>query len=108
MGMYSTIQAPLVCKRCGLESQVEVQFKYGNLWLHTYNVGDVIVWGRTQVGDASEVAVAALGVGGCPACDDEAQFDVLIDHGRIASVAPSTGQHDYFHNGDYVVLAGGR
>lgn len=80
--------------------------KYGNLWAHAYRIGDSILWGRTQVGDPTEVLVSALGMGGCPACDGETFFDIVIAHGRIRSVQPSSGEYDYHHGeGDYVILA---
>lgn len=106
MGLYSTIRTLLRCGQCGHEGEVEVQFKYGNLWAHEYTVGDAIIWGRTQVGDSSEVLVAAIGIAGCPTCDQDVYFDVLIDCGRIRSVQSSSGKYDYHHGeGDYVILS---
>lgn len=87
---------------------MEVQFKYGNLWTHEYEVGDSIAWGRTQVGDPAEVLVAALGIAGCSKCDFDAKFDVIIERGRIRAVQPSSGAYDYHHgHGDYVILSDG-
>ena len=106
MGLYSTIWAPLQCNCCGFESEVDVQFKYGNLWVHEYMVGDSIAWGRTQVGEPSEIRVAALGTASCPRCHEEACFDVIIERGRIKSVQSSRGEYDYHHGeGDYVIIS---
>jgi hypothetical protein len=106
MGLYSVVRCRKVCHQCGTDVIFAIQFKYGNLYAHEYEVGDLIVWGRTQVGDPNEAKVAVQGIGTCPACGNELDFDIVISSGVIRSVAVSQGAYDYRGALEgYVVLA---
>jgi hypothetical protein len=105
MALYSTIETNFQCSSCDWIGPVEVQFKYGNLWDHTYTIGSPIVWGRTQIGDPAEHRVSAQGLVVCPGCSTETCFDILIEGGVIKSVTPDSGEYDYHHGeGHYVIL----
>ena len=43
MGTFNTVSADLACPRCGSRAIRRIQFKYGNLRLHEYKVGDQLV-----------------------------------------------------------------
>lgn len=105
MGLYSTIKTAARCGNCKWEGEVEIQFKYGNLYAHEYSVGDPVIWGRTQVGEPGLTRVVVEGVGTCPRCDAEINCNIYVDHDVIQKVEISHGEYDYFHGeGDYVIL----
>lgn len=106
MGLYSVAQHEQRCPRCEAHVRFDAQFKYGNLYAHTYRVGDRIVWGRTQVGDPSERRVAVSGIGVCAACGSELDFDVIIADGALESVHDRDGSYDYRDAAEgYLVIA---
>jgi transcription elongation factor Elf1 len=103
--MYNELRSEFACPHCGRTGTVDVQLTYGNLYGHVYEVGDAIIWGRTQVGDRAEKRVAVEGIGACGTCGAECLFDILVEAGIISSVRVSTGEHDYRHGeGHYVIL----
>jgi hypothetical protein len=105
MGLYSTVSAEVQCQTCGWHGEAKIQFHYGNLYDNEYVVGSPIVWGRTQVGESGHAKVVAEGVGECPHCGADLDFDVFVEHDIITSVQASSGKYDYFQaGGDYVVL----
>jgi hypothetical protein len=57
--MYSVVVCEFSCPRCRSASRSEVQFRYGNLWLHRYAISDELCWGQPQVGYSYEAMVAA-------------------------------------------------
>ncbi len=104
--MYSAVSCEFSCPRCGSGSRSDVQFRYGNLWVHHYAIRDELVWGEPQVGYSYEALVAVQGLGECVQCRSELEFDVVVEFGRIVSVAPSSGVYDYSGAPDcYVVIA---
>jgi hypothetical protein len=102
--MYSVVPCEFSCPRCRSVSRSEVQFRYGNLWLHHYAIRDELVWGEPQVGNSYEAMVAVQGLGECTQCKADLEFDVIVEFGAIVSVAPSSGEHDYSAAPDYYVV----
>ena len=41
MGAFNTVRILGTCPSCKNEVNLEVQFKYGDVWQHHYQVGDV-------------------------------------------------------------------
>ncbi|MBK8256729.1 MAG: hypothetical protein IPK82_29165 [Polyangiaceae bacterium] len=80
-----------------------VQFKYGNVHDHEYKVGNRVIWGRPQIGDPKERRVVVQGIAGCPTCDKDNFFDILIIDSVIKDVMPQSGLYDYRGSG-YVEL----
>lgn len=100
MGLYNTIQTHIQCS-CGITSTVDAQFKYGDLQLLGYFIGDPI-----PHPDSTARLVAVDAVASCPRCDTEHHFDVIVDRGVIRSVEAADGTHEYTHgNGRYLVLS---
>ena len=108
MGLFSTIKVAAKCSECCQIGVSEVQFKYGNLWIHEYGLGSEIVWGRTQVGDLREAKVAVEGIGECSSCKVDLYFDIIVEAGVIQSVGQRSGKYDYFRGeGNYFILDDG-
>jgi hypothetical protein len=90
MGAYNTLLAPVECLNCGREVSLELQFKFGNTWQHSYSLGDTLKWGGNVVGKpgCEKVLVEAVS-GPCPACGQEdMEYDVLVEKDRIEAVLP--------------------
>ena len=97
MGTFNTVSADLACPRCGSRAIRRIQFKYGNLRLHEYKVGDQLVWGGVDVGRPGRARVVADGImEDCEKCGlDEADFEVWMEVDRIVSVVASSGRYDF-------------
>jgi len=80
MGLYNTLELPIVCASCGLAVVADCQFKYGNVHLNHYRLGDSLFWSESlNCGDQGRPGaplVAVLGIPGpCPQCHGD-----LADH----------------------------
>ena len=91
MGAFNTITAPVACPNCGVVSEFEVQFKYGDVWQHHYRVGDPLRWGGNDVGQPGFQEVVVEGIGGpCPACGEKfLDFDVVMIADHTAEIRPT-------------------
>jgi len=69
---------------------VEIQFRYGDVWQHEYRVGDVLRWGGNDVGAPGQSMVRVEGIAGpCPSCGAaDLEYDILIEADVIRAVEP--------------------
>jgi hypothetical protein len=70
------------CPNCGSCIVRIVQFKYGEVWQHTYRVGDPLVWGENNIGaPGHHKVIASAHPEGCPVCGDvpEFRYEVLLE-----------------------------
>ncbi|GAA2966900.1 hypothetical protein [Actinokineospora diospyrosa] len=121
MGMFSFVRLhQIVCPKCGVRSDHEVQFYFGGCDLETLEVGDKITWNRHDRGEPGHRLVVTDGWGGdCPGCGgpyapppicDPGQFDVFIEDDVITHVQWATGEFDYERdahpdpNSEYILL----
>lgn len=73
MGLYNTLELPIVCASCGQAVVADCQFKYGNVEFNRYRLGDSLFWSESSnLGDQGRPGaplVAVLGIpGSCPQC----------------------------------------
>lgn len=67
-----------------------MQFRFGNMRAHVYQLGDAVIWGAPQEGERSARHVLVRGDGVCHACRaDEVQFDIVVRDGIRESALPS-------------------
>lgn len=106
MSAFNTITATVECSKCGRCSDFEVQFKYGDTWQHTYNVGQRLRWGGNDVGIAGHKRVLVEGIGGpCRFCGaDNVDFDVVVQEDVLVQVLPVRGGRALSSEGGFLVI----
>jgi hypothetical protein len=108
MSAFNVVRAELICPNCRKLSEVPVQFKYGSTWQREYAIGDVLSWGKNDIGvPGHETVVADAAAGPCPRCryDGDWDVEVQIERDRLAAVEPRSGQHDFAREGSpFIVL----
>lgn len=111
MGAFNVVHADVACLRCGTESRVGVQFKYGSTWQHEYAIGDALLWGGNDSGTPGHHRVVVDGAvaGPCPSCDFDGDWYayVQLQDDKIVAVEPATGVHDFVTTqSTFIVLDG--
>ena len=94
MGAFNDVRARVTCPSCTKDVEVEVQFKYGSVWQHHYELGATLLWGTNDVGQPGRALVIADGEAGeCPACGYDGDWPayVTIERDVIQSARTSTG-----------------
>jgi hypothetical protein len=94
MGAFNTVRILGTCPSCKNEVNLEVQFKYGDVWQHHYQVGDVINWGGNDIGKSDRRKVIVEGFAICPICDSELDYELWLEKDRIIAVKPASGTYD--------------
>jgi hypothetical protein len=94
MGLYNTVEISGTCPGCEKEVDLEVQFNYGDTYLHRYKVSGVITWGGIEVGRPGLSSVVVDGFAGCPGCDAELDYEVWLESDRIVAVKLDTGVYN--------------
>lgn len=113
MGAYNVVaEVSSTCPRCREMSTIGVQFKYGATWQYRYSLGELLCWGRNDVGTPGRERVVADGEAdsACPACgyDEDWSFYVFIERDRIIEVTAADGTYDFVRAGDsYLDLEAG-
>ena len=96
MGMFNTVSAEAECPWCHQIGTYRIQFKYGEIGLSEYVLGETLKWdGKwSAVGrkDAHQVLVLGL-AHACPHCqsseeDNGIEFCILIEENILTSVFP--------------------
>jgi hypothetical protein len=83
---------------------LQVQFKYGEVWQHEYKIGDHIKWGTNEIGDPSAKRVVVEGVleGEKLTRNMPEDFQIYIVDNKIESVVPIFKFSET--NDDYIVI----
>ncbi|WP_369371725.1 hypothetical protein AB1046_23690 [Promicromonospora sp. Populi] len=87
MGLFNSLDVTIACPSCQAVARREVQFRYGAVWQYRYHLGDVLGWGRNDVGDpaASDVVVDAW-LCECPSCDHEGRIALYVRQNVLVGV----------------------
>lgn len=107
MGAFNIVRVRWHNPSTGSILELNVQFKYGDTWQHTYQVGDVIRWGGNDIGEPGARHVVVDGcldasVKGVASPDS---FEVHVSNGVIEKVIPATGRFDFTKTGkSFIVL----
>lgn len=108
MGAYNEVRARLTCPSCAKEVEADVQFKYGSVHQHKYNLADKLIWGGNDAGRPGRTLVVADGEATkCSACGYDSDWPayVTIEHDIIRSVGTATGEYDFVSAVDtFIVL----
>lgn len=110
MGAFNVLRCVSPCPACRETTDFEIQFKYGEMWLYEYRIGDELRWSarkRINIGKPEYRRVVVDGAGNpCKRCGTtEINFDIFIEFGKIVSVAPHSPEYDFVHSADdFIVL----
>ena len=109
MGAYNPVRTKLTCPGCHEPAEVDVQFKYGETWLHSYKIGDALRWGGLQVGVPGASAVVVSGWTGarCESCGRDNAWDLYVHvlNDAIRDVTVADGSRDFVKAGsEFIVL----
>lgn len=87
MGFFNVIKINTKCFNCKRMTLLTVQFKYGEDWMHNYNVGDSIIWGEKNVGQKTykHVLVSAISEE-CPICGECSDYIVEVKNNIIQKI----------------------
>ncbi|MBX3255087.1 MAG: hypothetical protein KF862_13170 [Chitinophagaceae bacterium] len=86
---------------------IQVQFKYGDVWQHEYKVGDFLKWGANDLGDPSSKKVVVEGILEGDKLEENMPdlFDIIIENNQIKAVLPSSGKYDFLStDNDFIVI----
>jgi hypothetical protein len=112
MGAYNTLcSVHAACPSCSSSVTIDVQFKYGETWQHSYLIGESIRWGKNNVGSPDEHLVVLDATAGqaCPICgfDGDWDFYVFVECNKLKSIMRADGKFDFLStNEPYLVLRG--
>lgn len=108
MGAYNTVRVDQVCPSCNNLVDVHIQFKYGDTWQYTYQIGDSLKWGGNSIGKPGAKQVVADGVaeGQCPICKYAwPDYEIWIENDKIVDVRTASRKFDFVRlHESYVVL----
>lgn len=100
MGLFASVCASFECPSCRHSGDREVQFKFGDVWLPRYRIGDELRWDeregaprrRTNRGRRVDEQVLVTGrCDPCPSCGfAHGEAIVVIEGNRIVRVDPPT------------------
>ncbi|WP_125775822.1 hypothetical protein [Antribacter gilvus] len=90
MALFNSLYVELPCPGCGTTTCREIQYRYGHMWQHRYELGDTIIWGPAAVGDPTAHDVVVDGwLSECPDCDhEEDRIAVYVRDGVLDAVGP--------------------
>ncbi|HEY0735444.1 MAG TPA: hypothetical protein VGD69_11110 [Herpetosiphonaceae bacterium] len=107
MGAFNTVCSHQVCQTCHTRVELVIQFKYGDVWQHSYQVGDPLLWDRNNEGEPGHTLVVLDAIAeACPHCGTEGQeYEVYVAGDTITAVRPASGAYDFAtHHVSYLVL----
>ena len=105
MGLFNTVKSQVTCDSCKNELTVNVQFKYGDVYQHHYQLGDVIKWNGNNIGTPGHRKVVVEGVEDCQICGVEGDYEVWLENDTIVAVRPASGGYDFTAtNEGYIVI----
>ncbi|WP_341839144.1 hypothetical protein [Chitinophaga caseinilytica] len=111
MGAFNILHAQIPCPACGKQTDVRIQFKFGDTWQLEYKIGDRIGWGGNATGKPGLPNVKVSGSLETTVCDtcsasfERDEFDVLVQHDVIIGVREMEDPAAYFTSeSDYVEI----
>ncbi len=87
MGFFSVIKIKDQCPNCKKNTGLTIQFKYGENWMHQYNIGDNIIWGQNNIGKKVSGCILVSAISEeCPICNECNDYVVEIKNNVIQRV----------------------
>jgi hypothetical protein len=107
MGTFNILKDKRACSVCGNIVELSIQFKYGEVWLYTYTLGDEIKWGEKNIGSQDHKKVLVTGITEkCPACNTSGvEYEILVESNKIIAAKPLSEKDSFrLQNQDYIIL----
>lgn len=111
MGLFNTLTTEIACPNCKQKFQGRFQFKFGSTYLLEYKIGDIITWGKNDIGNPDITKVKVYGViegdEECPLCKSmlSEHYDIFIEKDVIVNISPISDMSEYLDgDGEFVVL----
>lgn len=88
MSAFNRLHAQVRCPSCGNTPEQVIQFKFGDVWQHDYQLGDVLRWGGNDIGRPELAKVIVSGSGEeCPVCHARGEdYVVVVESDVLAAV----------------------
>jgi len=105
MGAFNTLIINSKCNQCKIETEIRIQFKYGDTWDYKYHIGDKIVWGGNSIGkeDAKKVVLDGTSED-CIQCGVSIDYLIFIENNTITSFEVNDGQFDFRPSDGYYLI----
>ena len=98
MGFYNTLVIDTICSRCYSRTTLKIQFRYGQVWDHMYNLDDEIKWGCNDSGTPGKKHVVLDGEAEpCDNCDESIDYLIFLENDVIKSVKVNTGEYSFLN-----------
>ena len=97
--MFNYLILTITCPRCGIESEMEAEFRFGLMDLTRYRIGDQIQWDglgtrkplkHPDGGNYTDEAYVV-----CPSCKRDFWLDVSVKKGIIVSTTINKAKKPY-------------
>ena len=105
MGAYNTLIVNSKCSNCNQETDIRIQFKYGDLWLYEYQINQELKWGGNDYGkkDAKKVIVDCVGEE-CKKCGVSVDYLIFVEDNIIRTFEKNRGQYDFLSSNQYYLV----
>lgn len=99
MGMYNTLLLTITCPRCGVEAEMEADFRFGLMELTQYRIGDQLRWDgmgvktpetRPEDGNYDDEAYVV-----CPHCERDFWLTVSVRNDVIVGASIDASKQPY-------------
>lgn len=105
MSAYNTLIVNSTCNNCNEETQLRIQFRFGDTWDYEYRINDEIKWGGNDVGRKEVRKVVLDGVSEpCKRCIMAVNYLIFIEKNTIKSFEVNVGQFDFDLSDDYYLI----
>ncbi|BBH70555.1 hypothetical protein ACTI_72400 [Actinoplanes sp. OR16] len=104
---FNVLTIDETCPACAHQIRRRVQFKYGELWAHEYELGDTLRWGVNEEGSPARLVRVEGVPEACSLCGDDPEwvYDIVIRDNVIESAARSTTVNPFAETeNDYIVV----
>lgn len=100
MGTFNTLHISIICHTCKAACKDTIQFAYGEVWQHNYNIGDELLWGSNNVGVRGTKRVIVYGISErdfCSTCEikQDNEYDIVVIDNIISLVRPMKEYNPY-------------
>ena len=105
MDVYNTLIVNSKCFNCKQETQIKIQFRYGDTWDYEYKIGERMRWDGNNVGKEDVRKVVLDGVAEpCKKCNIAVDYLIFIINNEIKSFEKNNGQYNFYSTDDYYLI----
>jgi hypothetical protein len=105
LSAYNTLIVQSQCRSCHQETQIKIQFKFGDTWDYKYFIKDEIGWGGNDFGKKGLKKVVLDGVSEpCEKCKAIVEYLIYVEKDVIQSVEENKGQYNFNDSEGYFLV----